>query len=222
MPFHEQIVGFAGERVDTKGYANLQVSLGLEKAAKELKIRFLLVEAEASYSVLLGRLCLNAFGAIVFTPPPHLVLKYPSDDGKVCTVRANQKMARECYAVELRVKPRSSGQINERSVVAMAELDQRVNTEDRMEPIGDTQPFGLGSSEEQVTAIGRSLKQNQAKEIRHVLTSNKDLFTWTVADMPGIRSDIMCHKLSLFKDVRPVTQKKRRCGNYWKRGSYGK
>lgn len=185
-----------------------------------MKVRFLLVEAETLYNVLLGRPCLNAFGAIVSTP--HLILKYLSDDGRVCTIRANQKMARECYAAGLKVKPRSFGQAKEQSVVALTELDPRVNTKDWMEPIRDTQPFGLGSSEEQVTAIGRSLKQNQAKEIRHVLTSNKDLFTWTVADMPGIRSDIMCHKLSLFKDVRPVTQKKRRCGNYWKRGSYGK
>ncbi|XP_014503276.1 uncharacterized protein LOC106763624 [Vigna radiata var. radiata] len=35
-PFHEQIVGFAGERVDTRGYVELKVSLGLEKDAKEL------------------------------------------------------------------------------------------------------------------------------------------------------------------------------------------
>lgn len=38
MPFHEQIVGFARERVDTKGYVDLKVSLGLEKNAKELKV----------------------------------------------------------------------------------------------------------------------------------------------------------------------------------------
>lgn len=50
-PFHEQIVGFAGERVDTRGYVDLKVSLGLEKNAKELQVRFLLVEAETSYNI---------------------------------------------------------------------------------------------------------------------------------------------------------------------------
>ncbi|XP_014496173.1 uncharacterized protein LOC106757853 [Vigna radiata var. radiata] len=53
-PFHEQIVGFAGERVDTRGYIELKVSLGLEKDAKELQIRFLLVDADTSYNALFG------------------------------------------------------------------------------------------------------------------------------------------------------------------------
>lgn len=115
QPFNEQIVGFAGERVDTRGYVELKVSLGLEKNAKELQVRFLLVEADTSYNALLGRPCLNTFGAIVSTP--HLVLKYPTDRGKVCTVRANQKMARECYATGLRVKQRLYKKTEDRSVI---------------------------------------------------------------------------------------------------------
>lgn len=87
MPFHEQILGFAGERVDTRGYMDLRMSLGTKKGAKELRVRFLLVEDDTSYNVLLGRPCLNAFGAIVYTP--HLTLKYPSDDGRIWAVRAN-------------------------------------------------------------------------------------------------------------------------------------
>lgn len=93
---------------------------------KELQVRFLLVEAETSYNVLLGRPCLNAFGAIVSTP--HLVLKYPSNKGKICTVRANQKMAKECYVAGLKVKPQLVGKSEDRSIVAMADLDPRVNT----------------------------------------------------------------------------------------------
>lgn len=104
MSFNEQIVGFAGERVDTKGYVDLKTSLGTDRNAKEIKVRFLLVDADTSYNVLLGRPCLNAFGAIVSTP--HLALKYPSDEGVVQTVGADQKMARECYVAGLRVKSR--------------------------------------------------------------------------------------------------------------------
>ncbi|XP_014515666.1 uncharacterized protein LOC106773495 [Vigna radiata var. radiata] len=106
MPFNEQIVGFVGERVDTKGYVDLRTSLGADRKAKEVKVRFLLVEADTSYNILLGRPCLNMFGAIVSTP--HLTLKYPADDWQVCTVRADQKMARECYAAGLKIKPRTT------------------------------------------------------------------------------------------------------------------
>lgn len=180
----EQIIGFAGERVDTKGYVDLRVSLGVERGAKELKVRFLLVEVDTSYNVLLGRPCLNAFGVIVSTP--HLTMKYPSDDGRVCTVRAYQKMARECYVAGLKVKPRLSGVVGDGwSVVAMAELDPRASTEDQMEPMGEVRPFSLGEKEDQVTTMGRSLKDEQVG-VGRVLIQNRDLFAWTAADMPSI------------------------------------
>ncbi|XP_017428565.1 uncharacterized protein LOC108336606 [Vigna angularis] len=81
--FNEQIVGFAGERVDTRGYLDLRTRLETGKEARELRVRFLLVEANTSYNALLGRPCLNAFGAIVSTP--HLAMKFSSERGIVCT-----------------------------------------------------------------------------------------------------------------------------------------
>ncbi|XP_014524451.1 uncharacterized protein LOC106780663 [Vigna radiata var. radiata] len=210
QPFHEQIVGFAGERVDTRGYVELKVSLGLEKDAKELQVRFLLVEADTSYNALLGRPCLNAFGAIVSTP--HLVLKYPDDRGKVCTVRANQKMARECYAAGLKVRQRLHTKSEDRSVIVVADLDPRLNTDDRLEPIGETQPISLGNEPDRHTSIGKSLSEDQAKAVGRILFENKDLFAWVPSDMPGIHPDIISHKLSIFRDARPVAQKKRRLG----------
>lgn len=65
--FNEQIVGFMGERVDTRGYLDLRTGLRAGKEARELKLRFLLVESNTSYNALFGRPCLNAFGAIVST-----------------------------------------------------------------------------------------------------------------------------------------------------------
>ncbi|XP_014511822.1 uncharacterized protein LOC106770532 [Vigna radiata var. radiata] len=68
VPFGEQLVGFAGERVDTRGYLDLRIRLGTSRSSEERKVRFLLVEANTSYNALLGRPCLNTFGAIVSTP----------------------------------------------------------------------------------------------------------------------------------------------------------
>lgn len=68
VPFHEQIVGFAGLRVDTRGYIDLWTYLGTGRSGDERTVRYLLVEANTSYNVLLGRPCLNAFRAIVPTP----------------------------------------------------------------------------------------------------------------------------------------------------------
>lgn len=80
----------------------------------------------------------------------------------------------------------------------MAELDPRTNTEDQVEPSGELQPFRLGK-EDQDTMMGRGLTNVQAQEVGRVLIQNKDLFTWTAADIPGIHPD--SYKLSLFKDA---------------------
>ena len=77
VPYNEQIVGFSGERVDTRGYLDLRTKIGSQQDSREVRVRFLLVEANTSYNVLLGRPCLNAFGAIVSTL--HLTMKFPSD-----------------------------------------------------------------------------------------------------------------------------------------------
>ncbi|XP_014503256.1 uncharacterized protein LOC106763598 [Vigna radiata var. radiata] len=132
VSFHEQIVGFAGERVDTRGYMVLRTRLGTGRDGDEKKVQYLLVDANTSYNVLLGRPCLNSFGAIVSTP--HLTLKYPNKRQRIVVVRADQKTARECYAAGLRMYPRVPRAKVPRSEVAMTDLDPRIDTEDRMEP----------------------------------------------------------------------------------------
>jgi len=105
VPYNEQIVGFSSERVNTRGYLDLRTRIGSRRDDREVRVRFLLVEANTSYNVLLGRPCLNAFGAIVSTL--HLAMKFPSDRGTICTVHADQQIARQCYAVGLKIAPYS-------------------------------------------------------------------------------------------------------------------
>lgn len=65
------------------------------EASKVIGIHYLVVEAHTAYNILLGRPSLNVLGAIVSTP--YLVMKFPSEGGKVITMYEDQKMARECY-----------------------------------------------------------------------------------------------------------------------------
>lgn len=94
----------------------------------------------------------------------------------------------------------------------MADLDPRTNTNDRLESLGETQPVIVRKDDSQTTTMARGLETEMERVIVSVLWRNRDLFTWTAADMSGIHPSAMSHKLALFKEARPVAQKKRRMG----------
>ncbi|XP_068498673.1 uncharacterized protein [Phaseolus vulgaris] len=103
QPYNEQIVGFSGERVDTRGYIDLFTTFGDDYLSKTINIRYLLVNVNTSYNILLGRPSINRLKAIVLTP--HLAMKFPSVNGDIATVHVDQKTARECYVASLKVEP---------------------------------------------------------------------------------------------------------------------
>jgi len=99
MPYDDHVVGFSGGRVETKGYIELYTTFSLNKASKTLRIRYLVIEANTSYNILLGWSSLNKLGAIVSNL--HLAMKFPSLSGDILTIHVDQKIARECYVESL-------------------------------------------------------------------------------------------------------------------------
>ncbi|XP_014511777.1 uncharacterized protein LOC106770485 [Vigna radiata var. radiata] len=182
-PFNEQILGFAKERVDTREYLDLRTQLGTGERSKELRIRFLLVEANTAYNALLGRPCLNAFRAIVSTP--HLAMKFPSEKGSICTVKADQKTARQYYVTRLKLTPLVPQNKVRRPETTLVDLDPRTNTDYRMEPQGDVKTFVLGRSEDQTTTISAELQLGDERNLTELLRTNSKLLAWSAADMPG-------------------------------------
>ena len=87
-PFVDEIVGFSGERVQTRGYVDLYTTFGEGQLTKTISIRYLVLDANTSYNMLLGRPSLNALGAIVSTP--HLAMKFPSLAGDIVTIYVDQ------------------------------------------------------------------------------------------------------------------------------------
>ena len=104
QPYNEQIVRFSGERVDTKGYIDLYTTFGEEDSLhKTINVRYLLVNAQTSYNILLGRPSINRLKAIVSTP--HLAMKFPFANNDIATIHVDQKTARECYVASLKSEP---------------------------------------------------------------------------------------------------------------------
>lgn len=61
-------------------------------------------------------------------------------------------------------------------------------------------------------SICNSLMGTKKISMSTILKSNVDLLMWTVADMHRIHPNIMSHNLTLFKEARPIAQKKRILG----------
>lgn len=101
--YNKQIMGFVGERIGIRGYIDLKARPETKWDNKEMHVRYLLIEADTSYNMLIKRQGLNVFGVIVFMP--YLALKFPSEKGTISFIHAYQKTTRECYTVGLKLMP---------------------------------------------------------------------------------------------------------------------
>jgi len=66
--------------------------------------------------------------------------------------------------------------------------------------------------EEHNTCIGTTIATAKVELVHQALKKNINLFAWTTIDMSGLRPNIITHKLSIYKEARPVAQKKRKLG----------
>lgn len=83
---------------------------------------------------------------------------------------------------------------------------------DRIEPHGELHLIRIGVKGGQTTMAVSGLDLILEKELEVILWKNRDLFAWAAIDMPDIHPLIMTHRLTLFKEAKPVAQKKRRSG----------
>jgi len=63
-------------------------------------IRYVVVNTPSAYNLLLGRHSLNRLGAVTSTK--HMKMTLPSLEGRMITIRSNQKDARKCYESSLK------------------------------------------------------------------------------------------------------------------------
>ncbi|CAA0819558.1 Unknown protein, partial [Striga hermonthica] len=74
-PVTTAFYGFNGGEVVPMGEVSLPVALGAGELRKVRMVRFVVVGAESSYNIIMGRTSLNAFQAVVSTY--HMTIKYP-------------------------------------------------------------------------------------------------------------------------------------------------
>ncbi|XP_020208119.1 uncharacterized protein LOC109793060 [Cajanus cajan] len=202
------LVGFAGDQVTARGYADLDTTFGWGDHMKTITVRYLVVNAQSSYSILDDRPTLNRLGAVVSTP--HLKLKYPLPNGRVGVLYVDQEVARKCYEDSLKAR-RHLYVTHVDWGVQSIELDPRIiHFDSRPAPAEDVKEVTL--SEGKTVKLGVSLTKENEEGLLAVLKNNVSAFAWSAGDMPGIDPDFLCHHLMVDPKAKPVTQKRRKFG----------
>nr|KYP72760.1 hypothetical protein KK1_005361 [Cajanus cajan] len=172
MPYVGTLVGFAGDQVTARGYADLETTFGQGDHMKTITVRYLVVNAQSSYSMLLGRPTLNKLGAVISTP--HLKVKYPLPSGRVGVLCVDQEVARKCYEDCLRARRQLYVTQVDREVQSI-ELDPRMTHFDsRPAPAEDVKDISL--AEGKTVKIGVSLGKEDEEGLLTVLKSNMSAF----------------------------------------------
>ncbi|RDX73390.1 Retrovirus-related Pol polyprotein, partial [Mucuna pruriens] len=191
------LYGFAGECVPIKGTVELSTIFGEGATAKTIPVMYTVINAEASYNIIVGRPALNRLGAIVSTY--HL-----------CSVWADSRLARRCYEDSLKI---GSGPLEPAVHTLDFDLDPRCIYEgERPHPAEDVKVIQIGPSVSHVTKVGTTLTYEEEEQLVGFLRRNRDVFAWTPQDMPGIDPNFVSHRLSIGKDAKPIAQKRRNQG----------
>ena len=197
-PVNTHLRGFSGEKVLPLGSIQLVLTLGEPPCQATTTTRFLIVDAPSAYNMLLGRPSLNAIKDI--PSAYHMMIKFPTVSG-VGMVRGDQRVARECYSASVKQKAVDN--------VYMDELNMRDEVLTRPEPSEELEPVSLDDDPEHLAYIGSKLAEDLKGLLTQFLKHNKDVFTWKQADMGGVDSTVITHRLNAGPSFKSVKQKRR-------------
>jgi len=101
-PYTGCLYGFADNPVEVRGYLELRTTFTDGAASRTESIRYLVVNANSAYNILLGRPALNRLRAVSSTC--HMKMKLPDLSGKVIVIKSDQEEARKCYENSVKTK----------------------------------------------------------------------------------------------------------------------
>ena len=208
---NDPLLSFSGDITQPLGSDYMRLILGTNTKCAEIHTEFIVVDCLSSYNAILGRPALNKLRCII--AGHMLLLKFPTPAG-TASIRGDQQIARKCYTTILtRGKSRSEilSVTNPPKPSDIPE-DPRDNLSSLDSPDPEVSLTTIQLSEEhpeRTLRIGAHLSSEMKEELTAFLRVNSEVFAWSYADMPGISTDIVSHKLSISPGSYPVKQKRR-------------
>ena len=140
-PYTGCLYGFGDNQVEVRGYLELRTTFTDGEASRTESIRYLVVNANSAYNILLGRPALNRLNAVSSTR--HMKMKLPDLSGKVIVIKSDQEEARKCYENSLKTK-RGVFMVFERppSAGAMMEIEPLIEATPTESTPGQATPVG--------------------------------------------------------------------------------
>ncbi|GKV27231.1 hypothetical protein SLEP1_g36424 [Rubroshorea leprosula] len=218
--YDSPIYGFNNQPVPVEGILKLNIAFGSGQTYVTPSVQFLVVKMASSFNIVIGRPTLTEIRAVV--SPSHLCMKFPTPTG-LATLRGNQEIARHCYMTSVS-RPQKDKQVanpeptqpevpTTQQVMGVELLDNRPEGEARATLAKQVEKVQLDDNDPtKETKIGTKLSSKDRAELIDFLKSNRDVFAWTSADMPGIPTSVAVHKLSTHPLKKPVAQKRRLFG----------
>ncbi|GJU40130.1 hypothetical protein Tco_1193087 [Tanacetum coccineum] len=132
---------------------------------------------------------IKKLGAIASTL--HALIKFPIQSG-IAIVRGDIPGTQKCFQISRK---------REHDPETSLTLTQEGNKKQERVIVNDDHP-------DQQVIIGAELPTRLKDQLRHMLRANKDIFTWSSADMTGIPRHLDEHKLNIHPRTFLVKQKK--------------
>jgi len=190
------LTGFNGSSETILGTIRLPVrACGVTRTVK-----FAVVSTKAPYHAILGTPWLHSMQAIPSTY--HQCVKFPGTDGKIKTLRGDQRAARDLLVATVKLQ-RSSLSVNSVSTPTSKVCSQESEVLEL--PIDDV-------DQSRIVRVGAYLSEEMQQSILDFLRKNISTFAWSMADMKGIDPTITTHELNVDPTFKPIRQKRRKLG----------
>ena len=115
--------------MEVRGYLKLRTTFTDGTTSRTESIRYLVVNANSAYNILLGRPALNRLRAVSSTR--HKKMKLPDLSGKVIVIKSDQEEAQRCYENIPKTK---------RGVVMVIERPPVSDSQMELEPVQEATP----------------------------------------------------------------------------------
>ena len=117
--------------MELRGYLELRTTFTDGTTSRTESIRYLVVNANLAYNILLERPALNRLRAVASTR--HMKMKLPDLSGRVIVIKSDQEEARKCYENSLKMK---------RGVIMVMERPPISDRPLEVEPLEEAMPAG--------------------------------------------------------------------------------